>query len=164
VGEGTTFQIHLPAALGANVEGAKIPKPQAARGHGEGVLVVDDEEQVRRAARIALETHGYQVFQAADGAEALAVFARNTEQIAIVLTDLMMPHLDGVALIHTLRKMKPAIRIVASTGLGRKRQLAELREMKIQALLQKPYGTDMLLSTIHDALFPTTEDQPSKTP
>ncbi|HEY3897490.1 MAG TPA: PAS domain S-box protein [Chthoniobacter sp.] len=164
VGEGTMFQIHLPAVRDAgSVEKAEGAVRKFIRGHGEGVLVVDDEEHVRRSARIALETHGYKVFQAADGADALAVFAKNSEQIAVVLTDLMMPHLDGVALIHTLRKMKPSIPIVASTGLGRKRQIAELQEMNIQALLQKPYGAEMLLSTIHGALY-ATSSLPTKKP
>ncbi len=153
VGVGTTFQIYLPAATSGN--SALQPGPSSETpplGHGECVLVVDDEEHVRRSVRFALEAHGYTVLLAADGTDALASFARNADRVAIVLTDLMMPYMDGVALIHALRKIKPSLPIIATTGLGRKRQLAELERMHIQAMLTKPYGNDALLTTIRDAL------------
>jgi len=60
--------------------------------------------------------------------------------------------MGGVALIHALRKIKPGIPIVGSTGLAEKRQLAELEQMNIQALLHKPYGSDTLLQTVGEAL------------
>ncbi|MDR3403517.1 MAG: PAS domain S-box protein [Chthoniobacter sp.] len=153
VGVGTTFQVYLPAAAGdspaahASQSSAEIPI-----GHGECILVVDDEEHVRRSVRFALEVHGYTVMEAFDGTDALAIFAQNTDQIALVLTDLMMPYMDGVALVHALRRIKPEIPIIASTGLGRKRQLAELERMNIQAMLTKPYGNDVLLNSVHAAL------------
>ena len=157
-GRGTTFHIYLPASRqqedAANASGAHA-KPQ--KGHGETVLVVDDEEPVRASVRNILETHGYRVLAATDGTEALAVFARHASEIAIVLTDLMMPFMDGVTLIRALRMMSPGVRIIASTGLGEKNRIAELRAMKVETFLSKPYGADALLHTVHEGLHSTTD-------
>ncbi len=158
-GRGTTFKVYLPAsvdsadALGASDSAKALPK-----GSGECVLFVDDEETVRGAARTVLAAHGYRVLQATDGADALAIFAQNPAGIALVLTDLMMPLMDGMALIHALRKMKPAMPIIASTGLGEKGRLAELKAMNIHTILTKPYGADTLLRTVHGALHPAPDE------
>jgi two-component system cell cycle sensor histidine kinase/response regulator CckA len=116
------------------------------------VLVVDDEPAIAEVARKVLESHGYQVLLAADGTEALAVFAQDPDRIAIVLTDLMMPFLDGVVLIRALRKMKPALKVIASTGLGEKQHLDKLKAMGVENILNKPYGAGALLRIIHDEL------------
>ena len=153
-GKGTTFQVHLPAspdqaALPADASRLDIPE-----GHDELVLVVDDEESVRGAARFALENSGYRVLLAADGTEALAVFAMNSGSVAAVLTDLMMPFMDGVAFIRALRTMAPKLPIIASTGLGEKAQIASLMAMNVETVLHKPFGAGILLRTIHRALHP----------
>ena len=158
-GGGTTFQIYLPAS--ADCAGSLHPSDPAVRppeGRGECVLVVDDEETVRGAAKTVLEAHGYRVMQAADGTEALAIFAKNSAGIAVVLTDLMMPLMDGVVLIHALRKMQPGLPIIASTGLGEKTRLAELQAMNVKAVLNKPYGAGTLLRIVHEILHPTPEE------
>jgi PAS domain S-box-containing protein len=154
-GRGTTFQVYLPASVdSAGALGASDPAEASPKGSEECVLVVDDEETVRGAARTVLTAHGYRTLQAADGAEALAIFAQNPAGIALVLTDLMMPLMDGMALIHALRKMKPAMPIIASTGLGEKTRLAELKTLNIHTILTKPYGAAALLQTVHGALHP----------
>src|SRR5581483_2695398 len=97
-GEGTTFQVYFPASSEpdtAEVEPAATTLPN---GKGELVLVVDDEAKVRDVAGIALQSSGYQVLLASDGAEALAMFATSLGKVAVVLTDLNMPFMDGVAL------------------------------------------------------------------
>ena len=154
-GKGTTFQIYLPASPDRKAAPAEASRAQIPEGHGELVLVVDDEASVRDAARLVLETGGYRVLLACDGTEALAVFAMNSGSVAAVLTDIMMPFMDGVALIRALRTMAPDLPIIASTGLGEKTQLAELKAMGVETVLNKPFGADTLLRTIHDALHPT---------
>jgi len=153
-GKGTTFQIYLPAAPDHEAAPGVIGAVPAPEGHGETVLVVDDEPSVSGAARLALETAGYHVLIAGDGTEALAVFAMNSGTISAVLTDLMMPFMDGVALTRALRMLKPDLPIIASTGLGEKTQLAELKAMKVETILHKPYRAEILLRTIHAALHP----------
>jgi CheY-like chemotaxis protein len=161
-GRGTTFQIYLPASVAhgeiPNASGLDACPPD---GHGETILVVDDEAAVRGAAQTVLEMHGYRVLLAAEGTEALAVFAKNSAAIAAVLTDLMMPHMDGVALVRALRKMKPGVPMIASTGLGEKARLAALKALGVETVLNKPYKADTLMRTIHDALHPTASARAS---
>jgi PAS domain S-box-containing protein len=154
-GKGTTFQVYLPAAPDQDAAiDTSESETQIPNGHGELVLVVDDEETVRRSASMVLEASGYEVVLAADGTEALAVFAQNSDRIAIVLTDLMMPFLDGVGLIRALHSMSPNVPIIASTGLEEKHKLLELRAMDVETVLYKPYGAKALLRTVHRSLHP----------
>jgi len=103
--------------------------------------------------RTVLEASGFKTLLCADGTEALAIFAKHSDTIAIMLTDLMMPFMDGIALIRAIRKMGSNIPIIASTGLGVRAQLEELRSMDV-GILHKPYGADTLVRTIHRALHP----------
>ncbi len=151
-GKGTTFQVYLPAAPDHEAAAADPAPASVPEGHGELILVVDDEESIRSAVRLALETRGYQALIATDGIEALGLFATNTGRIAMVLTDLMMPSMDGVTLIRALRAMAPGVPIVASTGLGEKAQLSQLAQLGVATVLHKPFGAETLLRTIHDAL------------
>jgi PAS domain S-box-containing protein len=157
-GKGTTFQVYLPAAPEQDAAPATAALAAPPAGHGELVLVVDDEPAVASAARTVLEPHGYRVLLAADGTEALGVFAQNSESIALVLTDIMMPHMSGVTLVRALQKMKPGIPVIASTGLGEKAHLAELKAMGIETILNKPYSADTLLRTIHGMLHPPSDE------
>lgn len=154
-GKGTTFQIFLPAAIDTVVAPNHSGPPQCPpSGNGEVILVVDDEESVRGAVRTVLGAYGYRTLQAADGTEALAVFAQNSSSISLVLTDLMMPHMGGVTLMRALHAMKPSLPVIASTGLGKKANLAALREMKIETVLSKPYNADTLLRAVQEVLHP----------
>jgi len=159
-GHGTTFQVYLPASPNHEAALPETPRAPLPESGGELVLVVDDEPRVRDAARLVLETAGYRVLTAADGAEALAVFAMNAGSVAAVLTDLMMPFMDGVALIRALRTMAPILPIIASTGLGEKTQLAALKALGVETILHKPYRADTLLRTVHDRLHPA-ENSPT---
>lgn len=150
-GKGSTMQIYLPASPEhdpAKADAADAPPPH---GHGELLLLVDDEPSVTAATRALLESSGYRILVAGDGTEALAVFATNSDSIAAVIADLMMPVMDGVSLTRALRMLQPALPIVASSGLGARR-IEELELSNVDAILHKPYGPDVLLRTIHEAL------------
>ena len=155
IGRGTTFKVYLPAKMGA-LETAKnstaTPLPRA---KGELLLVVDDEKPFLQIAQALLEDQGYRVLTAGDGTEALAIFALRKDEIKLVLTDLAMPLMDGVALIRTLQKMKPDVRVIASTGTGGQKQRAhELADLNVCACLTKPYTKNKLLNALQDALNP----------
>ena len=160
-GNGTTFQIYLPASPDHEAAPADPSRALTPQGHGELVLVVDDEPNVRAAVRIALETAGYRVLLAADGTAALAEFAMNSGSVAAVFTDLMMPFMDGVALTRALRRMAPVLPIIASTGLGEKAQLSQLKAMGVETVLHKPYDAGTLLRSIRDALHPEANSSES---
>ncbi|HVZ78312.1 MAG TPA: ATP-binding protein, partial [Gemmatimonadaceae bacterium] len=152
VGRGSTFRVYLPAGAAAEASrGAETP-PVAPRGRGEFVLVVDDEPAVRTVAQRTLETFGYRVLTAADGAEAVALFARRHADIALVVTDMMMPVLDGVGTIHALRRIRPDVRVVAASGLAVNGQVARAAEAGVRHFLPKPYTTTELLTVVRAAL------------
>ena len=92
--------------------------------------------------------------------EALAIFALRMNEIDLVLTDLAMPFMDGIALIRTLQKMKPDVNVIASTGRGGQEEHAnDFAALNVRACLTKPYNKDKLLTTLHDALSPQTDKQ-----
>jgi PAS domain S-box-containing protein len=153
LGRGTTFKVYLPAQTktSATVEESETAAPPLA--HGELLLIVDDEKLILQVAKTLLESHGYQVLTAEDATEALAIFALRKDEIKLVLTDLAMPLMDGIALIRTLQKMKHKVCIVASTGRGGdEHRLHELAALNVRSCLTKPYNKCKLLTTLQEAL------------
>ncbi|MBU6401276.1 MAG: response regulator, partial [Verrucomicrobia bacterium] len=155
-GHGATFNVYLPAH--PELVGALPPAPAAdsPSGQGEQILVVDDERSVREVTRRVLEHAGYAVQTAADGIEALEIFSHRRAWVKAVLTDVVMPNLDGVALVRVLRKMEPALRIIACSGadgsVDDSGKAAELKALGVQAFLSKPYPMERLLQTLHEVL------------
>jgi PAS domain S-box-containing protein len=155
VRRGTTFKVYLPATLGALETVEETIDTAIPPANGELLLLVDDEKTILQVAKALLEGHGYRVLTAEDATEALAIFAIQMDEIELVLTDLAMPFMDGTTLIRTLQKMKPGVRVVASTGRGGQEQHAqELENLNVSAYLTKPYNKNKLLKTLHDTLNP----------
>ena len=153
MGRGTTFKLYLPARMGVLETLKEAAAPVLPRADGELLLLVDDEKAILQVAKALLESQGYRVLTAEDAPGALAIFAVRKDEIQVILTDLAMPLMDGIALIRTLQKMKPDVRVIASTGRGGQEQHAyELESMNIRACLTKPYNKTKLLKTLHDAL------------
>jgi CheY-like chemotaxis protein len=148
---GTTFRIHLPAAAGQHLEAPKA-ESKLPLGHGETVLLVDDEPAICEVAEVLLSKSGYKVLLADDGPAALAIFAQRQGEIAVVITDLLMPIMSGLSLARIIRKMDPAARIVLSSGREDDCAPAELNAVGISASLTKPYTQGTLLRTLHDLL------------
>jgi CheY-like chemotaxis protein len=152
-GKGTTFKVYLPAIEDSSGTRRKQVHPTAMpHGNGETILVVDDEIAILSITRLTLEAFGYRVFSARDGAEAVAIYAEKKNEIAVVLTDMMMPIMDGANLICALRRINSKIKIVAASGLsldaGGNKPLASQDEY----FLTKPYTAEVLLKTIHAIL------------
>jgi CheY-like chemotaxis protein len=153
VGRGTTFKIYLPS------DPAKIASPSLhpfagdlPRGHGELVLVVDDEFSIRHITQKTLEAFGYRVLTASDGAEAVALYAKQAQQIAVVLTDMMMPVMDGAATIQVLLRINPGIRIILASGIDSGDNVARARNAGVKDFLPKPYTAETLLKLIREVL------------
>jgi PAS domain S-box-containing protein len=151
-GRGTQFRIYLPAVASAQAAQAAVALSNLPSGHGETILVVDDEASVREMARTALETFGYRVLVASEGAEAVALYAAHKDEITAVLTDMMMPLMDGPATIRALRKINPQVKIVASSGLSEGERAAEAAELGVKTFLPKPYTAERLLTTLDGVL------------
>ncbi|MBA2663774.1 MAG: response regulator [Bradymonadaceae bacterium] len=151
---GTTFKIFLPArprAAGILPEAVIDELP---RGQGELVLVVDDEAPIRAICRKTLETFGYEVITANDGIEAVTLFAIRGSEIAVVITDIMMPDMDGHALIHALRRLDPGVKVIAMSGFNPRGATSSA----VDKWLAKPYNTATLLTTVRQVI-----DAPGRT-
>ncbi|MBI3874521.1 MAG: PAS domain S-box protein, partial [Verrucomicrobia bacterium] len=151
-GKGTAFKIYLPATPAPMAKGPAMPASELPHGNQELVLVVDDELPVRETAEKLLQRSGYRVLTASDGVEALALFSQHRAEINGVITDVMMPHMDGVGLTRVLRRMAPQLPIVASTGLDEDDKMEELKALGVRAYLAKPYSVEKLLTVLRDAL------------
>jgi two-component system, cell cycle sensor histidine kinase and response regulator CckA len=150
LGHGTKFEIYLPAL--EETQTPSIENPEMQRGHGELILVVDDEAAIRQITQTTLEAYTYQVLTASDGIEALALYAQHKDEINVVLMDMMMPAMDGPTTIRTLQKIQPQVKIVAVSGLVSNEKLAQVRRLGVQTFLYKPYTTKELLKTIDNVL------------
>ncbi|MBU6402796.1 MAG: response regulator, partial [Verrucomicrobia bacterium] len=158
VGVGSTFSIYLPASPAALTPVAAPSPATLARGHGEVVLVVDDEADIREVTSRMLDRHGYHVLTAADGAEALSTFIQHRDEVQLVLTDLMMPNMDGPSLVRVLRKLEPDLKIIASSGgatdLTDSQGANPLLDLAVDAFLHKPFTAEQLLQTLNASLAP----------
>src|SRR6185295_3029803 len=104
VNKGSQFAVYLPALDAPGKTEPSALQTDLPTGNGELILVVDDEESIREITRGTLETFGYEVLTARDGTEAVGLYADRKNEIALVLTDMMMPFMDGPATIRALRK------------------------------------------------------------
>ncbi len=150
--KGTRFSIYLPARTSMSQPldpGTRISHPM---GNGELVLVIDDEASIRQITRETLESHNYTVLTAADGAEAISLYVRRTADVRVVITDMMMPYMDGVATIRAFRKVNPRIKIIASSGLSEEMKSLQELGLPVEGFLPKPYTAGMLLNMIHTTL------------
>jgi two-component system cell cycle sensor histidine kinase/response regulator CckA len=152
VGNGTAFKIYLPAITTTETLKAEEKQLELPAGHGESILVVDDEDPIREVTKKTLETHGYRVITANDGKEAVRLYLKYREKIKLVLMDLMMPIMDGPTSIRELHKISPELKIIAVSGLTEKDIIANVYETYIHAFLSKPYTTEKLLNTIYDVI------------
>jgi two-component system, cell cycle sensor histidine kinase and response regulator CckA len=150
-GKGTRFSIYLPSAESESEVHPDISE-SAARGNGELILIVDDEENIRNVAAATLESFGYSVLTAVDGTDALAVYSQRGGDVAAVLTDMAMPYMDGAALIRALRKMDPKAKVIAMSGLFTEAQAKELSGMDVDTLIAKPYSAETLLNALNTVL------------
>jgi PAS domain S-box-containing protein len=148
VGKGTKFQIFLPKAEGTASEittEAKLPT-----GKGELILVVDDEAVIQQITQQTLGDYNYKTFVANDGIEAIALYAQYKQQISVVLLDMLMPNMDGLTAIRTLRTMNPNVKIIATSGLPTNEQKAI--KAGADKFLYKPYTAKDLLTTLSDVI------------
>jgi PAS domain S-box-containing protein len=152
VGQGASFRVYLPASLTPAAEKASVDPAKLPRGHNELVLIVDDEVPILKVARKTLERFGYRVLPATDGAEAVNLFKSRQKDIAVVITDVAMPHLDGPATISALRTIKPDVKIIGSSGLSSDGGQSRVKAAGIRHFLAKPYTAESVLQVLHEVL------------
>jgi len=155
VGKGTLFEVYLPATL------APIPEPEPIQefaptfSTGGTLLVVDDEMEILKVMQTVLEQGGYEVLTAGDGVSALERYEKHSGRIDLVITDMLMPHMDGIRLIETIRKHNPAVPIVVASGYGEEEREKELATLGVDAFLKKPFNINQLLVMVNRMLCRT---------
>ena len=150
--KGSQFALYLPALDAPGLGEQQSMQTDLPLGHGEVILVVDDEDAIREITRGTLETFGYTVMTASDGTEALAIYADHKNEIAVVLTDMVMPFMDGPATIRALIRMNPDVRIIAASGLGAGQHAGHGVLEGVSIFLTKPYTAEKLLKTLAQIL------------
>ncbi len=163
--QGTTFVIYLPASTempperpAKDTPGTILMKRTAERaaegkpGVGHTVLVVDDEVPLRQAVAFILGLRGYTVIEAADGAQAIEVVKARGDEVEVVLLDVMMPRLDGVATLKVLRELRPNLRVIATSGVNHDPRVEMLRRMGVQHFLLKPYRNQELIEALGNCI------------
>jgi PAS domain S-box-containing protein len=146
---GTTVTVQLPCASRAAPARRRKRRASLPRG-ARSVLVVDDEEGLRRVAQRVLEREGFAVQVARDGVEALRLFKAKAAEIGVVLLDLTMPRMGGAEALREMRRVQPDVRVILMTGYADATE--ELRVEDLAGFLAKPYEPKQLVETVRRAL------------
>ncbi len=144
-GVGTTFEVLLPRAAATEPVVASAETQELPRGHGELILVADDEQAIRDLIRSELESSGYRVLSATNGAEAVALFHEHAGSVRLFITDNAMPVMDGRRALAELRTLKPGMPAILTSGEGAEAAAGV-------TALSKPFALDELLRAVHQAI------------
>jgi len=150
--KGTVFQIFIPAAP-HHSPALVVPSPTArteTRGHGETILLVDDEPTVLKLMQRSLERAGYHVMSASDGQKGLDCFTESQEKIALVLTDMSMPGMGGAEMIRQLKKKSPFVKIICTSGIIYPN--GQMHSLGADKVLAKPCDSKTMLEAISEVL------------
>src|SRR5690606_9874374 len=146
------FRIFLPRHVA--LEGEVAPKAVAApvrdlTGH-ERILLVEDEDSVRSFSARALRTTGYEVFEAASGEEALEVLEDEDHQIDLMISDVVMPEMDGPALLARVRERLPGLKVIFVSGYAEESVRQDIADDQSVEFLPKPYSLDQINSKVKE--------------
>jgi len=151
-GAGTTFRIHFPLAVGADDGASALSGPLASVRGTETVLLVEDDGQVRGLMRRSLESRGFIVLAASQGSEALQMAEEHDGPIDLLITDVVMPNMDGGKLAQRLRAARPEVRVLFVSGYAADAAQMRGRVLPDVPLLHKPVEPDLLLRTTRELL------------
>ena len=148
---GTQFKVFLPASQAIR-ETEETFDTTISSGREELILLVDDEASIREVTQASLEFHNYRVITASNGIEAIALYAQQSQEIAVVLMDLTMPEMDGITAMRILKKLDPDIKLIATSGMTTKENLTATELIGIESFLVKPYTLKKLLLNVRQAI------------
>jgi PAS domain S-box-containing protein len=151
-GRGSTFKILFPA-VGSD---PALSRPREAdadtRAPGGTILIVDDEETVRTVAKLALEKSGFRTLSARDGREAIDVFRRENGAVDVVLLDMTMPHLGGEETFRELRRIRPDVKVILSSGYNEYDAVNRFAGKGLAGFIQKPYRPVDLMAKVRSVI------------
>lgn len=150
-GKGTRFTIYLPVMEAASEHGQRRAETGVIPGN-QVVLLVDDEEYLRDLGKRILERSGYTVITAADGQEALDIYAKEQSNIGLVVLDLMMPKMSGEKCLEELLKINPGVRVIVSSGHSLTLREQERLAVYAKGFVNKPYRVEQLVQTVRETV------------
>jgi CheY-like chemotaxis protein len=150
VGQGSAFKLYLPVHLTAEAAAAPMAaQARPPRGHGERILVVEDEPEIRRLAERVLRDAGYEVVLVGNAGEAYATFEREGGRFDMVFSDVVLPDENGIAVVEQLVQRKPGLAVLLCSGYTDERSRWQFIAEKKYPFLHKPYPAVELLRTLH---------------
>lgn len=159
-GAGTTFRILFPAC---NEKAENVTQLQSSVGEQFSswgrALLADDEDSVRNVTQLMLETIGFDVIPASNGAEALELFQKHNNDFRLILLDLTMPELDGVEVLQELRKLVPDVKVIMMSGFNKENTLGRFSDQGLAGFIQKPFRLEDLRSKIKEVLSKESQGQ-----
>jgi PAS domain S-box-containing protein len=152
LGQGTTFRVFIPANANTTDAQPLSSRAATATGNGETILVVDDEAHILQIAEMVFTHNGYKVLTANNGVEALDCLTKHSGEIDLIITDLMMPVMDGVRLMEMIRKFGIQIPAIVASGYGKDDYQEQLISLGIHTILKKPFDAEALLASTYQIL------------
>jgi len=163
-GRGSDFRVCLPCSLhplGETPESEENTLEKMPKG-SETILFVDDEQEILNLGKNFLEKLGYRTLLARNGAEAVEIFQRHSHEIALVVLDLIMPKMDGKEAFFEMRKIRPDVKVLVSTGFNVDEEVEALLNQGCHGFLQKPFSMHKFSRTIREILACSSTCQPDK--
>jgi CheY-like chemotaxis protein len=161
VGQGSTFSLYLPRLERPNLLESRHAPPRSRSKGSETILLVEDESAVRRMMFEALTRTGYCVWEASNGADAIRKFGEQIGEVDLLVTDVMMPIMNGLRLAEELRSRRPSLNVVFMSGHAEDVISGQGRVSPAADLLQKPFLPDVLVQRVR-GILDRTSDQPSQ--
>jgi PAS domain S-box-containing protein len=152
LGRGSTFLVYLPLTAAASDAPPQVGPEIEAGEAKETILLVEDEDSLRQLARRTLQSQGYNILEARDGAAALVLCQRHLPFIDIVVTDVVMPNLSGVDLVQRLKLVRPKLKVLYMSGHTDSTVVRHgVEEIEVN-YLQKPFTPDVLRRKVRELL------------
>jgi signal transduction histidine kinase/ActR/RegA family two-component response regulator len=151
LGKGTLFEVYLPAT-DKPLPATKPTTATAVRGGKECLLLAEDEEVIREMAQLSLESKGYKVIAASDGASALARYRESWHEIDLVIADMVMPRMNGPELFARMKEINPNVRVIVSSGYSHDQEGQRMLKHGCLGFIQKPYNPEALNQLVRSVL------------
>lgn len=151
-GKGATFNIYIPLIDQDNYSPVSKDTMENHEGSGELILLVDDDDDVRQMGVDVLEVSGYKVTEASDGLNAIEAYASLKDKIALVIMDLVMPHLGGMEAAERILKINPSTKFIFVTGYDMNEEYQGKLPTNDSVILSKPFKINQLNKVIREML------------
>ncbi len=149
-GKGASFRILLPVR--EDLEAVQTSSSEQSINGSGCVLVVDDEDVMRFTAKAILNEHGYNVLTASNGQEAVSIFREKSDEIDIVLLDMIMPVMNGMDAFNEIRAIKPDVKVILASGFTKDADVEDMKALGLRSFIKKPYRVAILTQEVQNVM------------